>query len=205
MKSVLNVGGGSKHIPIPPYYSGWNHVRLDIDSSCNPDVCMDALDLKSLPTGQYDAVFCSHNLEHYNRAEAARVLAGFVHVLKADGFAEVRVPDVMAVMQHAVRNNLDLDDTIYLAAAGPIMVRDVLYGYSVQIEQMNNPYYAHKTGFSKKSLVNTCSGLGFQSYAIMCHGPFELTIYLFKQPPSPDVMRMLGIPDQKADGAVQIG
>jgi len=31
MKKVLNVGGGSKNIPIPPLYSGWEHVLLDID------------------------------------------------------------------------------------------------------------------------------------------------------------------------------
>ena len=28
---MLNVGGGSKKIPIPQHYAGWDHVLLDIN------------------------------------------------------------------------------------------------------------------------------------------------------------------------------
>ena len=31
MSRVLNVGGGSKEIPIPEHYEGWEHVLLDLD------------------------------------------------------------------------------------------------------------------------------------------------------------------------------
>ena len=31
MKKVLNVGGNSKAIPLPPQYAGFDHVLLDID------------------------------------------------------------------------------------------------------------------------------------------------------------------------------
>jgi hypothetical protein len=34
-------------------------------------------------------------------------------VLKPDGFAEIRVPDLRAVMLKVVRDNLDLDAVLY--------------------------------------------------------------------------------------------
>ena len=98
-RRVLNVGGGSKAIPIPPHYAAWEHVLLDIDPAGGPDLVCDARRLDTLPAQQFDAVYCSHNLEHYYRHDTGSVLRGFLHVLKFDGFAEIRVPDLRSVMQ----------------------------------------------------------------------------------------------------------
>ncbi len=43
---------------------------------------------------------------------------------------------------------MDLDDILYSSAAGPITVRDVVYGWGKQIEDSGVDFYAHKTGFS---------------------------------------------------------
>lgn len=161
MRKVLNVGGNSKEIPLPPEYAGWEHVLLDIDPSGSPDVVCDARELSTLPGSIYDSVYCSHNLEHYYRHDAAKVLAGFVHVLKADGFALIRVPDLDAVMRTVVEKNLDIDDLLYQSPAGPITVRDVIYGYGVDIERSGNDFYAHKTGFTQKSLTSFLKTAGF--------------------------------------------
>lgn len=59
---VLNVGGGSKSIPIPDYFAGWRHDLLDIDDRGCPDLVCDARALLMLPGRQYEAVYCSHNL-----------------------------------------------------------------------------------------------------------------------------------------------
>jgi len=59
MKKVLNVGGNSKAIPLPPEYAGWDHLLLDIDPKGNPDVVCDARELMTLPAAQFDAVYCS--------------------------------------------------------------------------------------------------------------------------------------------------
>ena len=72
---VLNVGGASKTIPIPPHYAGWEHLLLDIDPRGEPDIVCDARELTSLPPAQFDAVYCSHNLEHYYRYDGRRVRA----------------------------------------------------------------------------------------------------------------------------------
>jgi len=95
-RSVLNVGGNSKEIPIPPHYNGWNHLLLDIDPKGKPDVVCDARELTTLAANRYDAIYCSHNLEHYHQHELPKVLGGFLHLLKDDGFAEIHVPDMQA-------------------------------------------------------------------------------------------------------------
>lgn len=128
VRRVLNVGGNSKAIPIPSYYAGWEHLLLDIDPSGNPDVVCDSRKLGELAADQFDAIYCSHNLEHYFRHDVARVLAGFQHVLKEDGFVDIRVPDMGAVFREVVEKNLDIEDVLYQSPSAPIRVIDVIYG-----------------------------------------------------------------------------
>lgn len=149
MKRVLNVGGNSKAIPLPPQYAGFEHLLLDIDAQGSPDIVRDARKLTTLEARQFDAVYCSHNLEHYYRHDVAKVLVGFIHVLKDDGFAHILVPDINQVMPITIERGLDIDDTLYQSAVGPIMVSDVLYGYSVEIERSGWDFFAHRTGLQK--------------------------------------------------------
>ena len=191
---VLNVGGNSKAIPIPPHYAGWEHLLLDIDPRGNPDVVADARDLAALPAAQFDAVYCSHNLEHYYVHEGRRVLQGFVHVLKDDGFAEIRVPDLQAVMKHLVESGMDIQDVLYTAPAGPITARDVLYGWSVEIERSGKDFFAHKTGFTPKSLYGKLREAGFASIVVGSVATFELVAFAFKRTPRPELLSLLGLP-----------
>ena len=110
MKKVLNVGGGNKAIPLPSQYQEFEHILFDIDPKGFPDIVGDARNLFVLDGGQFDAVYCSHNLEHYYRHEVPTVLSGFLHVLKNGGFAHIRVPDIYAVMRIMLEKNLDIDD-----------------------------------------------------------------------------------------------
>ena len=160
-RKVLNVGGNSREIAIPRQYSGFEHVLLDIDPSGEPDIVCDARELALLDPGGFDAVYCSHNLEHYFRHDVARVLAGFVHVLKPDGFAHIRVPDIGALMRRVAEEDLDVEDMLYESPAGPIAVLDVLYGYGRKIEESGEDYYAHKTGFTVRSLERALRRAGF--------------------------------------------
>jgi SAM-dependent methyltransferase len=191
MKSVLNVGGGSKAIDIPPHYAGWQQLLLDVDAKGNPDIVLDARKLGTLPAATYDGVYCSHNLEHYHRHDWLEVLRGMHHVLKVDGFLEIRVPDVGEAMRMAVARNFDLDDVLYVAPCGPILLRDVLWGYHVEIEQSGHDYYAHKTGFTPKSLIDFVVPVGFPVYAIQSQG-LEILAVFFKQHPSEEQQRQFG-------------
>ena len=185
LKRVLNVGGNSKEIPLPPQYAEFEHLLLDIDPKGSPDIVCDARQLTTLESAQFDAIYCSHNLEHYYRHDVRAVLAGFMHVLKDGGFAHIRVPDIHEVMRGAVERDLDIDDVLYQSPAGPIMVSDVLYGYSVEIERSGHDFFAHKTGFSQKSLSRALLQAGFTKiYSGV--GNLEVTAIAFK-----------GVPDKK--------
>jgi SAM-dependent methyltransferase len=190
--SVLNVGGGSKQIPIPGHYSGWTHLLLDIDAGGNPDVICDARKLSTLQGEQFNAVYCSHNLEHYYMHDALKVLRGFLHVLKPDGFAEIRVPDLSSVMKRVVAAGLDVEDTLYVSPSGPISVRDVIYGFGKQIEISGVDFYAHKTGFTPASLRAALIQSGFPHvFVFESEDAFEVRAVAFKSEPAERLRAML--------------
>ena len=167
MKRVLNVGGNSKKILLPRQYDDFEHVLLDIDAAQAPDVVCDARELAGrLAPAAYDAVYCSHNLEHYYPHEVPKVLSGFLHVLKEPGFAQVIVPDIEDVMRTCVARGLALEDVLYESTAGPISVHDVIYGFGSEIERSGNDFFAHKTGFTSKSLKLALLKAGFSKVYI---------------------------------------
>ena len=195
---VLNVGGGSKDIPIPAHYAGWEHLLLDIDARGTPDVVCDARELTTLPAAQFDAVYCSHNLEHYHRHEGPRVVGGFLHVLKADGFAEIHVPDLQALIRHVADTGIDIEDVLYTSPAGPITPRDLLYGWAHEIERSGQDFYAHKTGFTPKSLHRLLREAGFGEIVLLrARGSFDLAAIAFRGTPRPEQRALLGLPSPK--------
>jgi len=191
-KKVLNVGGNSKAIALPPQYAGYEHLLLDIDPRGKPDIVCDARLLTSLEGNQFDAVYCSHNLEHYYRHDVPKVLAGFLHVLKEGTFAHIRVPDIAEVMRITIERGLDIDDVLYDSPAGPIMVLDVLYGYTVEIERSGQDFFAHKTGFTQKSLIKVLQKAGF-SNIYSATGNLEINAFAFKGKPDEAVLSLLSL------------
>jgi hypothetical protein len=190
---VLNVGGGHKSIGIPERYQGWEHVVLDIDPKQKPDVVCDARELTKLPGDLYDAIYCSHNLEHYWRHDLSSVLTGFVHVLKAHGFVEIAVPDIKAAIEAMAENNLDLDDILYESSAGPISVNDVVYGSAAMIAASGSDFMAHKNAFSPKTLSAALGRAGFTS-VFAAKGTFEIRAFAFKREPTVEQKALLGLP-----------
>lgn len=188
------MGGNDKNIPLPPLYVGFEHFLLDIDPTGSPDIVCDARKLATLDGGQFDAVYCSHNLEHYYRHDVPKVLAGFLHVLKDGGFAHVRVPDVAAVMQAVVERGLDIGDVLYLSPAGPITVMDVIYGYGAEIEQSGQDFFAHKTGFTQKSLMAALRAAGFSRVGSKAER-FEIDAVAFKGTPNQESRELFGLSD----------
>jgi len=185
---VLNVGaGGSRHLP--SMFKGWEQHTLDIDPATGADVICDAKQLTTLKQ-KYDAVHCSHNLEHFYKHEVPGVLAGFMHVLKKDGFAHIAVPD-MGCLFEQVRGK-DIDDKWYSASGAAVTFHDVIYGWG-QLVSQGNLYYSHKTGFTQKSLGKAVRAAGFKSVYVAPDGFGNLFAYGFKSKPSPDKLRKLGI------------
>jgi SAM-dependent methyltransferase len=193
-RNVLNVGGGSKLIAIPPHYAGWSQLMLDIDPNAKPDVLADARELARLEPALFDAVYCSHNLEHYYAHDVPKVLAGFAHVLKPGGFAEIRVPDVGAVARAMTERGRDMEDVLYTSPAGPITVRDVLYGLGRAIQKTGVDFYAHKTGFTRRSLGDALRRAGFGTvYRLEPLAAFELRAVALRSAPGGSLGSLLGL------------
>jgi SAM-dependent methyltransferase len=199
-KKVLNVGGNNKTIALPPQYAGFEHLLLDIDPTGKPDICCDARKLTTLDAAQFDAIYCSHNLEHYYRHDVAAVLAGFRHVVKDGGFIQIRVPDMAEVFRRVVEQKLDIDDVLYQSGSGPIMALDVIYGYGLQIERSGQEFFAHKTGFTQKSLLAALQRAGFsQVYSSV--GNIEVNAVAFKGVPDAATMALWGLQPEAAPAA----
>jgi len=182
MKSVLNVGGRGKTIDAIPHYAGWRHHLVD------------ARRLQTLPPKSYDAVYCSHHLQHFYRHEGASILRGFDQLLGPGGFVEIHVHNLAAVFEHVVRNKLDIDDKLYDSSDGPILVHDVLFGFSHEIEKSGWELSGHRTGFSPKSLRRFLSENGFPFDAVVFPRPFEICGYFFREQPSEENIRLLSLP-----------
>ena len=176
---VLDVGGGSED-RLPEIYKDWEHLRLDIDPKCNPDICMDARDLP-VEGQKFDAIYCSHNLEHFHRHDAIKVLRGFAGSLTDDGYAHILVPDVGEVMRQFVYGGMDIESVLYEATSGPVTVHDVIYGWGLSLLG-GNEFMAHKTGFTKDLLGRFLGTAGFKKMDSAEHkGRYEIEVFAYLQ------------------------
>ena len=159
---VLNVGGGGR--TVPKEFAGWDQDLLDIDPNVKPDICMDARELSTrvLLFDKYDAVYCSHCLEHFYIHDVPMVLAGFYAVLKTGGFAEIAVPDVVRMLKDMLARNLDLTDVWYRVGDRPVSFHDVLYGWN-EAMAAGNLFYAHKSALTQAYLIKQTIDTGFTS------------------------------------------
>lgn len=166
---VLNVGGGaSRHLP--ESYNGWEQVLLDIDPATGADIVCDAKELISRPETDFDAVYCSHNLEHFYRHDVPVVLAGFLHCLREGGRVEIHVPNIKNLMQTMLASNLDVMDVWYRTGDGsPVTFHDVLYGWNVAMSN-GNEFYSHKCGFTVMSLGTALHAAGFRDVQVFDQG-----------------------------------
>ena len=161
-KRMLNAGAGSTRPGrLNSLVTGqaWEEVRLDIDPETKPDLIGSVCDLNSLfPPASFDAILCSHVLEHLYAHEVYPALVQFRQVLKPDGFALIMCPDLMAAAEQLIEKGLA--GVVYNAPVGPIRVLDLFYGHSQSIEQGHH-YMAHRTGFTAERMGNLLLSAGF--------------------------------------------
>jgi hypothetical protein len=192
-RRVLNVGGQSHGIQLPPPYSTFEHVLLDLDPTVGADIVLDVRELTSLEPQQFEAVYCSHNLERVRQHEVPVVLAGFRHVLKPGGLAHIIVPDLQELMLACVQQGIDLDGLLYESPMGPITPLDVLYGHGGMMAQSGQDFYAHRTGFSRRTLANLVEASGFSP--MFCQqGNLELNLITFNGDPDPELAALFDLP-----------
>lgn len=164
-RHFLHVGCGSARKPhVGPGLRAeeWNEIRLDIDPSAAPDVVSSMLDMALVPIASVDAVYSSHNIEHLYPHEVSVALAEFFRVLKPAGLLVLTCPDLQSLCRLVADDKLD--EPAYLSPAGPIAPIDVLYGHRPPMAA-GNLYMAHRTGFTRKTLVAAVRAAGFLAVA----------------------------------------
>lgn len=183
MPKILNVGGGASR-ELPEHFKGWNLDVLDIDPTVSPDIVLNAMNMAELPAEQYDAVLCSHALEHFYKHDVPKVLHGFLHVLKAAGVAEIIVPSLTQLFANMSKHSLDIGDVWYRTSSGtPITFHDVLYGWNHAMDN-GNLFYSHKCGFTMCSLGEAVSAAGFKGAQLWDDG-YNLYCRAYKEQPCP--------------------
>lgn len=162
MKKFLHIGCGhnSKKHTLKYFDDAWEEVRVDIDEKVKPDIIASMTDMKNIPSNKYDAIFSSHSIEHIYTFEVHSVLKEFFRVLNDDGFIAITCPDIKSIAKLLIEDKLF--DTAYNSSAGPITALDMIYGHGDSLKKGLN-YMAHKTGFTRKSLMNALVKSGFQS------------------------------------------
>ena len=135
----------------------WDEVRLDIDKNVNPDIVSSITDMRVVEDKSFNAVYSSHNIEHLYAHEVPLALSEFRRVLTDDGFVFIRCPDLYTIAKHIVDGNVS--KAMYESEAGPITPIDALFGMRSFL--VNNPYMAHKVGFTAELLVGTLKNNNF--------------------------------------------
>lgn len=102
--------------------------------------------------GAFDAVYCSHMLEHLYPHEVVKALREFRRVLAASkGYAIIFVPDLEGVTIS--------DGILYQSPSGPVRAIDMFYGGLGLIQ--GHPYMAHHIGFTSETLEAVILTAGF--------------------------------------------
>ena len=167
MPTFLHVGCGEqrKEHTTPGFNSpGWQEIRLDINRDAKPDIIGTMTDMTAVDDASMDALYSSHNIEHLNPFEVPAALAEFLRVLKPDGFAVITCPDLRAIAALVVEDRLT--EPAYVSAVGPIAPLDMLFGHQAAMAR-GNMYMAHRTGFTRRTLLAALQEAGFGSVATM--------------------------------------
>ena len=196
MKIFLNVGCGPiTELKIKGFDNDeWNEIRFDIDEEVNPDIVGSLTDMKLVETASVDAVYSSYNLDHIYAHEVPIALGEFFRVLKDDGIAFIRCPDIQSVCEAIVQDKLL--DTFYETEDGQkISPLDILLGNRRELAE-GNVYMAKKCGFTYSVLNNTLSEAGFKARygGRMAFNGAELAIVAFKQKKSEEEIKKIANP-----------
>jgi hypothetical protein len=162
LRRVLNAGSGfQSDRQLHPVFSGnkWQQVSVDIDPHTKPNIVSSITDLNEFVlTGSFDAVWCSHTLEHLFAHEVPMAISEFRRSLKQDGFALIRSPDLEAAAALIVKHGIQ--HIAYQSPAGPITPLEMLFGHTASIAR-GRTSMGHKTGFTSASLGKLLLDGGF--------------------------------------------
>jgi SAM-dependent methyltransferase len=188
-KIVLNVGCGKTKLEYQSkHFTDWKEIRIDGYENNTADIIDSMVGLEKVPNQSVDAIWASHVVEHNYWHDLPKVFSSFMRVLKEDGFAVIRVPDLGSIAPLIEDNLLEvLYDT---DGAGPVSVIDMIYGHRGFTESWGEGM-AHKTGFTKKSMEQLLSSFDIKGFVKSENR--EVIAIIFKNEPPLEAMADEGL------------
>ena len=107
LKTLLHVGCASLNISHIKGFiiDDWTEIRFDIDESRNPDIVGTLTDMSLVQTESVDAIYSAYNIDHIYPHEVPTALSEFFRVLKDDGMAIIKCPDIQSVCEAVAKGN----------------------------------------------------------------------------------------------------
>ena len=181
LKTLLHVGCASLNISHIKGFSidDWTEIRFDIDESRNPDIVGTLTDMSLVQTESVDAIYSAYNIDHIYPHEVPTALSEFFRVLKDDGIAIIKCPDIQSVCEAVAKGKLL--EPFYNSPVGPISPIDILFGNRKAVAK-GNEFMAKKGGFIYSVLDRALHQAGFEvRYGGRVKNGRELSIVAFKQ------------------------
>ena len=194
MKTLLHVGCGYSNISNLKGFNtdDWNEIRLDINEKVEPDILGTLTDMKLVETQSVDAIYSAYNIDHIYPHEVPLALKEFHRVLKVDGIAIIRCPDIQSVCEIVAEDKLL--EPLYESPIGPVFPIDILFGSRKDIAK-GNEYMAKKVGFTYSVLNSSFGEAGFEArYGGRVKARWELSMVAFKQKKSEEEIRKIANP-----------
>ena len=161
LKTLLHVGCASLNISHIKGFiiDDWTEIRFDIDESRNPDIVGTLTDMSLVQTGSVDAIYSAYNIDHIYPHEVPTALSEFFRVLKDDGMAIIKCPDIQSVCEAVAKGKLL--EPFYNSPVGPISPIDILFGNRKAVAK-GNEFMAKKGGFIYSVLDRALHQAGFE-------------------------------------------
>ena len=128
-------------------------LTVDIREEVNPDYRQD---LRRLPfkTEEFDVVYSSHTLEHFDRAEVPLVLDEWVRILKPEGEFRLHIPNIKWAAEQIMKGVLPDPSAKELTDSWHVL--NVLFG------SQDYEYNYHKMCFTPESIAAMLKERGFK-------------------------------------------
>lgn len=186
-KIVLNLGAGKLPLGVQTaYFNDWKEVRIDIEE-LQPDIVDDIRTLEKIPNEYADAVWACHVVEHIFWQDLPMMFHNMLRVLKSDGFAVIRVPDIASIADRIKDHFLD---PLYETSGGPIAPIDIIFGQRGQLIKDNHNYnfaMMHKTGFTPQSMAFILDNLKIKGMIAARNYEIMTILYKDRQPTSEEL------------------
>jgi SAM-dependent methyltransferase len=186
-KLLVDLGSGMKGTArLPAMFAEWRHLRIDSDAGVAPDLLADVTDLSAIESGSADAVWSAHCFEHLYLFEVGQAITEAYRILNDDGFLCAIVPDLQAIAEYIVADQLH--QAVDESPAGPVIAHDVIFGYGPHLAQ-GHFELARKCGFTPNLLLEKVREAPFADIMMQRRQNRELVVVACKKPPADDAER----------------